>query len=70
MKQQTAVEFLMDKLFDASFDIERQIEWFEQAKEMEKKQIIDACESTDNTGFWVKYDSFEHYYNETFNKDE
>ncbi len=39
---------------------------FYQAKEMEKQQIIDACESTSNTDFWVKYESYEQYYNETF----
>jgi hypothetical protein len=39
---------------------------FEQAKQMEKQQIIDACESTSNTDFWVKYESFEQYSNETF----
>jgi hypothetical protein len=37
----TAVEFLMDKLFDPTFDNPKQIEWFEQAKEMEKKQQQD-----------------------------
>jgi hypothetical protein len=39
---------------------------FYPAKQMEKQQIIDACESTSNTDFWVKYESFEQYYNETF----
>jgi hypothetical protein len=39
---------------------------FYPAKEMEKQQIIDACESTSNTDFWVKYESYEQYYNETF----
>jgi hypothetical protein len=34
----TAVEFLMDKLFDPTFDNPKQIEWFEQAKAMEKQQ--------------------------------
>ena len=35
----TAVEWLMDKLFDPAFDNEKQIEWFKQAKEMEKQQL-------------------------------
>jgi len=39
--KQTAVEFLMDKLFDPSTMVQEQIEWFEQAKEMEKEQMID-----------------------------
>jgi len=66
----TAVEWLLQKLFetnnntnDAKIDINKIIE---QAKEMEKQQIIDACQSTSNTDFWVKYESFEHYYNEKF----
>jgi hypothetical protein len=39
--KQTAVEFLMDKLFDQSTMVDEQIQWFEQAKEMEKEQMID-----------------------------
>jgi hypothetical protein len=34
--KQTAVEFLMEKLFDPSTMVQEQIQWFEQAKEMEK----------------------------------
>ena len=69
MKQQTAVEFLMDKLFDPTFDKDKQIKWFEQAKEMEKQQIIDAhCDGAsyvnENT---VKIS--EQYYNDTFKKE-
>jgi hypothetical protein len=39
--KKTAVEFLMDKLFDQSTMVTEQIQWFEQAKEMEKEQMID-----------------------------
>jgi hypothetical protein len=39
--KQTAVEFLMDKLFDQSTMVEEQMQWFEQAKEMEKEQMVD-----------------------------
>jgi hypothetical protein len=39
-----------------------------QAKEMEKQQIIDAMYVTQRTDFYVKYESSEHYYNETFKK--
>jgi hypothetical protein len=35
----------------------------EQAKEMEKQQIIDACDIDKRS-----YDNAEQYYNETFNK--
>jgi len=39
-----------------------------EAKEMEKKQIIDAIDVAQRTDFYVKYESSEHYYNETFKK--
>lgn len=37
--KQTAVGFLMDKLFDPSTMIEEQIQWFHQAAQMEKDEI-------------------------------
>jgi hypothetical protein len=39
--KQTAVEFLMDKLFDQSTMVTEQMQWFEQAKQMEKEQMVD-----------------------------
>ena len=63
----TAVEFLMDKLFDPTFDNQKQIEWFEQAKEMEKQQIVDA--HLDGQSFSIAIEEInyaEQYYNETF----
>jgi len=39
--KQTAVEFLMDKLFDQSIMVTEQMQWFEQAKQMEKEQMVD-----------------------------
>ena len=69
--KETAVEFLMDKLFDPNFDREKQINWFNQAKEMEKQQIIDATLygfREDAESFDWKGDNFnaEQYYNEKF----
>ena len=61
--KQTAVEWLE---FRYKNNVNLMDYDFEQAKQMEKQQIIDACESTSNTDFWVKYESFEQYYNETF----
>jgi hypothetical protein len=66
--KQTAVEFLVEKL--SNYD-SKMIELFNneinQAKEMEKQQIIDAYEDgysdSDNT-----FKLNEQYYNETFNK--
>ena len=61
--KQTAVEFLMDKRFDQSTMVTEQMQWFEQAKQMEKEQIIDA--------FIVSYTgTAEEYYNETYNTTE
>jgi hypothetical protein len=40
---------------------------FEQAKEMEKQQIIDAINFGDERGKITTYKSSEQYYNETFN---
>ena len=40
--KQTAVDFLMDKLFDPSMMVDEQVKWFHQAKEMEKRQIKNA----------------------------
>lgn len=34
--------------------------------EDEKKQIIEACESAGATDFWVKYESYEQYYNKKY----
>jgi hypothetical protein len=62
-KQQTAVEWLMDKL---PHSIETQFsKQIEQAKEMEKQQIENAFENGMNA---VNIHNLEQYYNETFNK--
>ena len=37
--KETAVDFLMGKLFDPSTMVAEQMQWFEQAKEMEKEQM-------------------------------
>ena len=70
--KQTAVEYLYKNLLDTPMsneDVIYNINVFEKAKEMEKQQIIDACQSTDNTDFWVRYSSYEQYYNKTFKKE-
>jgi hypothetical protein len=83
-KQQTAVEWLVNAL-DA---LEKQMEvapkttnykstrdsCINQAKELEKQQIIDACQQGFYDGIDVaktkksKFKSAQEYYNETFNK--
>ena len=41
-KQQTAVEWLWDQMFDPTYPAGEQMEWLERAKEMEWDQINDA----------------------------
>ena len=74
----TAVEFLEKEIFRnykfllQKVDCTRLEESINQAKEMEKQQIIDACYFAYNEGCSymsygkTEYDSFEQYYNETF----
>jgi hypothetical protein len=63
--KQSSVEWLMDKLFDPSYMQKEQLEWFEQAKEMHKEEIIDAY---DYATMSRVYNDGEDYYNETFQK--
>ena len=67
----TAVEYLVEQLLPKALSQE-QYYHIEQAKEMEKQQIIDAWDKGDYCidlpdGSWEqKYKSGEQYYNETF----
>jgi len=54
----TAVEWLVEQYYDSEGKLGRQD--FEQAKEMEKQQIIDAAER------WKGTDFAEKYYAETY----
>ena len=63
--KQTAVEWLVE-------EIHKNIEFIpvsmqEQAKEMEKEQIIDAFDEGNPNGFIIKCG--EQYYNETFKNE-
>lgn len=74
--KQTAVEWLYNNLkshFEHDGDLFEIVQFsFEQAKAMEKEQVIDAV----NVGFeeWCKFpediklNNAEQYYNETYNK--
>ena len=68
-KQQTAVEWLVEQLarknneFQALTFYYDHKEEIEQAKEMQKEQIIKAYENTNSMAMYG-----EQYYNETFNK--
>jgi NurA-like 5'-3' nuclease len=61
----TAVEWVLEQ-FETINTQRKWKEIIEQAKEMEKQQIIDAMDVTQRTDFYVKYEGSEHYYNETF----
>jgi hypothetical protein len=63
--KQTAVEWLIEQIRNEKYieDVD-----FEQAKEMEKQQIIDACnlQRNDYKGMPTYNKSGEQYYNETY----
>jgi hypothetical protein len=67
--KQTAVEWLVDELRKYGSPIPRQLE--EQAKEMEKQQIVDSFNEGMNNSLDYfmpneKISEAEQYYNETF----
>ena len=66
----TAVEWLEKICNDRGYHL--MSEYFEQAKEMEKQQIIDAWENGYDHGACVNEDKDKYhgtqYYNETFKK--
>jgi len=70
MKEQTAVEWLVEQITNGGISVRQAIQ---QAKAMEREQIEDAYDYGFADGFDdVKYDDepkgAEKYYNETFNK--
>jgi len=65
--EQTAVEWLINQMIQST-TMKGWIEIFDKAKEMEKKQIEDAMDICQRTDFYVKYESSEQYYNQTYNK--
>lgn len=64
-KQTTAVEWLIDKIYFQRVTVNREL--LDQAIEMEKQQIIDACNQIEVIGLDHEL-SGEKYYNQTFNK--
>jgi hypothetical protein len=67
MEKQTAVEFLIESVMSRGLYTTEMLEEFEQAKEMEKQQIINCYNQS-----WhfrdKPYETAEKYYNETFGK--
>jgi hypothetical protein len=76
-KQLTAVDWLVDKLKENGVDFwQEEIEMIEEAKEMEKEQIIEAHgdkkRTKSNSGSCVTYAytfTGEMYYNETYKSE-
>lgn len=72
MKQQTAVEWLLNEFQEAHKDFGGlDLQWlnkFEKAKEIEKQQIIDAYSNGDINGIMESEKKAERYYKETFKK--
>lgn len=69
--EMTAVEWLKEMLIDNKYLIRDAEHLFEQAKEMEKQQIIEAVNQTDfedidNYGICEPMTKGEQYYNEKF----
>lgn len=71
--KQTAVEWLVEEMLKQGyFDANKPLTFTnldhlqQQAKEMEKEQIIDAYNEADT--FPQSYHNAENYYNETFKK--
>ena len=70
--KQTVVEWLLDEIIAKDWwylpeSMKQDI--IEQAKAMEKEQIIEAVEDGQRTDFYVKYYDAEQYYNETFKSE-
>ena len=72
MAQQTAVEWLVEKLYEQGhFYYVQQTELIEKAKQMEKEQIMKAVDRGFDKGCNLREDKLknaEQYYNETFGK--
>ena len=67
MSKQTAVEWLEEQMLNQDWYTYKSLEYIEQAKEIEKQQIIDACNQIEVIGLDHEL-AGEKYYNETFNK--
>ena len=70
MEKETAVEWFIE-YFSKYVDMNKHLEEIEQAKEMEKQQIIDAFKrGTINEMNGIEEIDSEQYYNETFKQQE
>ena len=65
--KQIAVEWLIDKIYFQQVTVNREL--LDQAKKIEKQQLIDACNQIEVIGLDHELPG-EQYYKETFNKKE
>tara|TARA_R110000868_G_scaffold28617_3_gene107098 strand:+ start:306 stop:506 length:201 start_codon:yes stop_codon:yes gene_type:complete len=66
MKTVSAVEWLEKKLIESGVNLlSEEVEFIQQAKAMEKEQIMEAWIATDNE---LQRIAAEQYYNETYGK--
>jgi hypothetical protein len=68
MAQQTAVEWLYDRFLFAGYAVNP--EWNEQAKAMEKEQIIKAASVVLWNNSSNSREEAEQYYNETYQSNQ
>jgi hypothetical protein len=71
MKEQTAVEWLYENILLTPLDIRSINKCLEQAKEMEKEQILESYKHGQNNGYMYRDGNSniiqaEQYYNETY----
>ena len=67
-KQQTAVEWLVERIINGGIYTKEMLKDLEQAKEMEKQQIETAFQAGDGDAYNLKETKTwaEQYYNETY----
>lgn len=67
--KQTSIDWLVEKLEESGIPLMKyELEMIEQAKEMEKEQIIDAYKGGVNLLAGDVESASECYYNKTYNK--
>ncbi len=65
-KQQTAVEWLFEQMFDPTYPAGEQMEWLEEAKEIQKAQHKSTYLAQMNRNNF----NFEHYFFKTYEHEE
>lgn len=69
MTQQTAIDYLVNYMLENFHLTDESLEIFEQAKQMEREQIINAWRNGDNDSMYSPDqldEQAEEYYNQTY----